>query len=164
MKTIYKLIGGTILAVALLTGCSDKPKEPTAEELQENAIAVETIAERTEEADLTAVVVHEVTDEEVQNAIHLMSHQKVKADTKWGAILLTQERVETLSKQIDDNKDSLKHYDTYRKILDKWVVGDFSEADKDHNAVWRLQNGNIGKANGLLTPQEELEFVEEHLR
>ncbi|AQY55047.1 hypothetical protein [Geobacillus phage TP-84] len=101
----------------------------------------------------------EWNDVQVQNAIHKMSHQKVLADVKWGAIKITKKRLETLSMIIDQNKDHLEHYDLYRDILDRWMEGDFSRADEDHNAIWELQGGTIGKAYGLQTKEEEQEFI-----
>ena len=35
-----------------------------------------------------------MTEEQVQDAIHQMSHQKVRAEKKWGFIPLTRERVD----------------------------------------------------------------------
>ncbi|UYL93873.1 hypothetical protein PK21_gp30 [Geobacillus phage vB_GthS_PK2.1] len=101
----------------------------------------------------------EWSDAQVQGAIHKMSHQKVLADVKWGAIKITKKRLETLSKIIDQNKDHLEHYDLYRDILDRWLEGDFSRADEDHNAIWELQGGTIGKAYGVQTKEEEQEFI-----
>lgn len=101
----------------------------------------------------------EWNDVQVQNAIHKMSHQKVLADVKWGAIQITKKRLETLSTIIDQNKDHLEHYDLYRDILDRWLKGDFSRADEDHNAIWELQDGTIGKAYGVQTKEEEQEFI-----
>ena len=47
------------------------------------------------------------------------------------------------------------------KIVTKWENGDFSEADEDHNYIWKLQKGTLGKARGLLSKEEELLFIEE---
>ncbi|WP_199860719.1 DUF6241 domain-containing protein [Oceanobacillus damuensis] len=33
----------------------------------------------------------------------------------------------------------------YRAILEKWAVDDFSEVDKDPNAIWEMQGGTIGE-------------------
>ncbi|WP_326977095.1 DUF6241 domain-containing protein [Bhargavaea cecembensis] len=46
-------------------------------------------------------------------------------------------------------------------IIAKWERGDFSEADKDHNYIWDLQDGTLGKARGLLGKEEELKFIGE---
>jgi hypothetical protein len=96
----------------------------------------------------------------VQNAIHGMSHQKVKADKKWGFIPMTQERIERLIEVVEYN--SYKHKTAYLDILYGWKEGDFSQVDKDHNTIWSFQNGTIGKATGILSPAEEKAFIEEY--
>ncbi|WP_411675014.1 DUF6241 domain-containing protein [Cytobacillus kochii] len=47
-------------------------------------------------------------------------------------------------------------------MLDKWSKGDFSNVDNDHNYFWSLQNGTIGKATGILSPEEEEAFIEKY--
>ncbi|AYP68843.1 hypothetical protein BpsM61_00069 [Bacillus phage vB_BpsM-61] len=101
-------------------------------------------------------------DAQVRRTIHHMSHQKIEANQKWGAIEITQERIETLSQIIDDREDRLKSYDTYREILDRWIVGDFSQADKDHNKIWKLQGGTVGEATGIASEKEEQAFIDRH--
>lgn len=105
---------------------------------------------------------HVATDDYIQDQIHHMTHQKVEAAQKWHSIFMTPEAVEELSAFIDENEDRLIHYKTYREILDRWVAGDFSQVDEDHNIVWRMQDGTIGRATGILSPQEELRFIEGH--
>ena len=102
----------------------------------------------------------DINEEELQNIIHSMSHQKVKAAQKWGAILLTQERVGLLLDVVKENEEHWKHPELYMDILNRWYIGDFSQADEDHNAIWTLQGGSIGKATGLLTPWEEKDFIQ----
>jgi hypothetical protein len=57
--------------------------------------------------------------------------------------------------------DDFTNEANHRKILTRWSEGDFTQADNDHNAIWKLQKGNIGEATRPLTPEEELKFVEE---
>ncbi len=97
---------------------------------------------------------------EVQIAIHKMSHQKIEADEKWGFLPLTQERIKRLIKVV--NSGNYEHKSLYLEILNRWSNGDFSQADKDHNAIWRLQGGSVGEATGVLSTEEEKAFIEEH--
>lgn len=99
-------------------------------------------------------------DQKVQKTIHAMTHQKVEADQKWTSIEMTKERIETLSQIIDQNESTLDYYGTYRSILDKWMEGNFDSVDRDHNSIWSLQNGTIGKATGIMSAEQEKEFVE----
>ncbi len=101
---------------------------------------------------------------EVQSAIHHMSHQKVEAEKKWGAILITEERVKRLYDVVVANQNEYKYANTYIKILERWLEGDFSQAVSDHNAIWELQDGNVGKATGLLSMKEEEKFIEKYMK
>ena len=48
----------------------------------------------------------------------------------------------------------------YLDILNSWRENDFSSAVSDCNSIWKIQGGTVGKAQGLLSEQEELEFIE----
>ncbi len=102
----------------------------------------------------------DMTEYSVQSAIHGMSHQKVKADDKWGFIPLTAERVARLKAVVEANEYEEKGL--YLDILNRWSNNDFSKVDHDHNAIWELQNGTIGRATGILSAEEEKAFIEEH--
>lgn len=97
-------------------------------------------------------------DRDYLEYIHLMAHQKVKADVKWGFFEITDERLDWLLEGLDERE--LEHEDVYRDILERWSKGDFSQADKDHNTVWEIQGGTVGKATGILSEAEEQAFIE----
>ncbi|WP_338471846.1 DUF6241 domain-containing protein [Niallia sp. XMNu-256] len=98
-----------------------------------------------------------MTEGKVQNVIHQMSHQKVRAEEKWGFIPLTMERVNRLIEVVNANQ--YEHEGVYLDILKRWKNNNFSHVDTDHNAVWSLQNGTVGKATGILTVEEEQQFI-----
>lgn len=104
----------------------------------------------------------EMTEKEVMDTIHKMSHQKIVSDKKWGAIPLTPKRVNRLLEVVNNN-----HYESkkvYQSILKRWAKKDFSRIDKDHNEIWDLQGGTIGKAVGISTPEEERKFIVENFK
>ncbi|MCQ2010665.1 MAG: DUF6241 domain-containing protein [Sporolactobacillus sp.] len=103
--------------------------------------------------------INDLTDDDMQLFIHEMAHQKVKADQKWGFILISKNRIDWLNRALDKNK--FTHEKTYRTILTRWKNGDFSKAVQDHNTIWKLQGGTIGKATGLLSASEEKQYIEE---
>lgn len=105
---------------------------------------------------------NDLSESAIQDAIHGMSHQKVSAEEKWGFLPLTQERVKRLLDVIERNESKYSHASTYLSILKRWENNDFSQADKDHNAVWKLQGGTIGKASGVLSLDEEKAFIKKH--
>ncbi|MBS3682003.1 hypothetical protein KGF86_17565 [Ornithinibacillus massiliensis] len=99
----------------------------------------------------------QLTDADYQEYIHGMSHQKVKAEQKWGFYQITPQRIHWLLEGLDAT--ALKHEEVYRTILEKWAKGDFTTADVDHNTIWEIQGGNIGRATGVLTPEEEEAYI-----
>jgi hypothetical protein len=98
-------------------------------------------------------------EEDVQSAIHRMSHQKIEADQKWGALPLTPERVNRLIQVVENNQKNYINADLYFDILKRWLKVDFSHVAQDHNAIWELQGGTIGRATGIATPEEEKAFL-----
>ncbi|SES75886.1 hypothetical protein SAMN05421676_101378 [Salinibacillus kushneri] len=100
----------------------------------------------------------ELRDVHFQEFIHGMSHQKVKASKKWGFYELHPKRVEWLLSALDQVE--VTHEAVYRDILVKWSERDFTEVDQDHNAIWELQNGTVGKATGILSAEEEQAYIE----
>ncbi|OCA88170.1 hypothetical protein A8F94_10195 [Bacillus sp. FJAT-27225] len=96
----------------------------------------------------------------MQNNIHFMSHQKVRADDKWGSVPLTEQRVDRLLAILEAKK--FKHEALYLDILTRWKEGDFSRVDKDHNAIWDLLGGTVGKAYGILSAEEEKKYIEKY--
>ncbi|WJY28049.1 DUF6241 domain-containing protein [Sporosarcina trichiuri] len=102
---------------------------------------------------------------EVENAIHDMSHQKVRAEDKWGFLPMTQDRVERLTEVVEKNKKKYgKNADVYLDILQRWSNDDFSAVDQDHNTIWDMQGGTVGKATGILTIEQEQEFIRKHYK
>ncbi len=106
-----------------------------------------------------------MTELDVQISIHAMSHQKVRAsdDEKWDLLLMTPERIERLITVVEaNNVQYRKNVDTYLEILNRWKNSDFSQADRDHNLVWEIQEGTRGRAIGIFTPEEEKDFIEQY--
>lgn len=101
-------------------------------------------------------------DYQVANAIHAMSHQKIVADKKWSFLPLTADRVTRLIDVIETNKSEYTNWRLYLKILTRWSENDFSQIDEEHNEIWELQGGNVGRATGILSYEEELEFIKKY--
>ena len=101
-------------------------------------------------------------ENEFQWIVHRMTHQKVAADEKDGATEMTPERIDQLLKTLDETNYVYK--DTYLGILKEWDKGNFENAVEAHNEILSLQDGTIGVATRLLTPEEEQEFIEKNFR
>src|SRR5690625_3699121 len=76
------------------------------------------------------IALEELTDADIQEYIHGMSHQKVIAEEKWGFYELLPSRIKWLLDGLDETTE-LKHKEIYEAILKKWEQGDFSTVDKD---------------------------------
>ena len=103
-------------------------------------------------------------EDEVMGAIHKMSHQKVESSKKWGAIPLTPGRVNQLLKVVQKNEKNYVNSSVYLDILERWSEGDFSTVDKDHNKIWNLQGGTVGKAVGILSAEDEKKYIEANFK
>ncbi|MCQ6275676.1 hypothetical protein JMM81_11975 [Bacillus sp. V3B] len=134
--------------------------QPTSEGQPDGGTFIEIQEERTES--IEAELPKDISEEQVQQIIHNMSHQKIRAEDKWGFTPLTLERVERLLEVVNANQ--YEQADLYLDILNRWKEADFSQADRDHNAIWRLQNGTIGEATGLLTIEEEQELIKKNFK
>lgn len=102
-----------------------------------------------------------IDDGVILGYIHRMSHQKVRAEEKWGFYLITDERIEWLLDAVKQNKDHLMYGDEYLEILTRWSESDFSKVVEEHNWVWKIQGGTDEKekATGILSEKEEREYI-----
>lgn len=97
--------------------------------------------------------------------VHGMTHQKVQADKKWGSSEITKDKVVKLYEVVENKKFNKTNIQRMLlDILEPWTRGDFSNAVTAHNRIWEYQDGNIGEATRLLTPQEEHAYIEKHFR
>lgn len=99
-----------------------------------------------------------ISEQDLRTVIHEMSHQKVDADQKWGKRLMEPDMVETLYLMLNNYR--YHNEDVYRAILQEWRKGNFQNAVEHHNIILELQNGTIGRATRLLTPEEEQIYIE----
>ncbi|WP_421381973.1 DUF6241 domain-containing protein [Bacillus salacetis] len=99
-----------------------------------------------------------IKEDIMQQYIHALSHQKVEAEKKWSFYEITDDRILYLLNELDYGDYTYK--ETYREILNRWYQKDFSEADRDHNRIWSLLGGTVGKAEGVLSKKEEKQFIE----
>jgi Family of unknown function (DUF6241) len=181
MRMSKKLVFGILGSVLLLTGLGvyiavgslDRPNEgvSSSETASESEDGEGSEAVTGEEGDggespdvagsinpFEAKVKTPLSENLVQQYIHAMSHQKVQAKEKWSFFKITDERIDFLFNQLEINK--YEHENLYESILKSWKEGDFSEADIHHNRVWKLQEGTIGEATGVLSPEAEETYLQ----
>lgn len=103
----------------------------------------------------------ELTDDTMEGDIidimHKMTHQKVKAEDKWGAIPLSEDTVSQVIEFL--GKSNFASKEALIDIANKWKSGDFQTIDDDHNYFWQWQGGTVGRAYGIMSPAEEEEFI-----
>ncbi|WP_050615206.1 DUF6241 domain-containing protein [Bacillus testis] len=100
------------------------------------------------------------SEETIIEAMHKMTHQKVRAKEKWGALEMNAANIQQIKNVLLADSNHFEERDKLLHLIEKWEKGDFTGIDEDHNKLWKLQKGNIGKATGILSPQEEKEFIE----
>lgn len=170
MKGRYK--GVIVLGIAALIGAAAyyyfQQSPSKSEEIAE-------IAEKIKERDETPAVEAEeppaksanaalpdMEETQVQTYLHHMTHQKVKADKKWGAVEMTPQNIGDLLVIVNANAKLYEHGQYYQTVLKEWQTGDFSNSVEVHNFIWNLQGGTVGRATGLLDEQEEQAYVEKN--
>ncbi|WP_335870597.1 DUF6241 domain-containing protein [Bacillus sp. 2205SS5-2] len=97
-----------------------------------------------------------ISEKLMKQYIHAMSHQKVKAE-KWSFYLQTEERIAYLLQQLEMKKYA--NEETYLAILHRWEQEDFSKVVQDHNDVWYLLGGTVGKATDVLSAEQEESYI-----
>ncbi|WP_251548628.1 DUF6241 domain-containing protein [Neobacillus muris] len=97
------------------------------------------------------------SQEAVLEAMNKMTHQKVKAEDKWGAIPMIPDTINQVYEIVSNSHFELKT--DLLEILDKWKNRDFSQVDADHNYIWNQQGGTVGRAYGIMSQSEEKTFV-----
>jgi Family of unknown function (DUF6241) len=102
----------------------------------------------------------DLSEKEILNYMHGMSHQKVVAEEKWIHYEMTNERIQFLISIVENG--NYKNGELFMDILQRWAEGDFQRADKDHNKIWSLQGGNVGEATGVMTSEEEQQYLEDN--
>jgi hypothetical protein len=97
------------------------------------------------------------TEYKVIEVMHKMTHQKVKADEKWGAIPMVPDTINRVYEIVNNSDYDRK--DQLLAILEKWKAGNFAAVDDDHNYFWQYQGGTVGQAHGILSKAEEETFI-----
>ncbi|KON67691.1 hypothetical protein AKG34_01780 [Peribacillus butanolivorans] len=135
--------------------------EITAMDVTKNEDAKEDMKEQTSEIggvqDETGLSQNS-TQEEVMDVMHHLTHQKVIAEEKWGAVEMNSENINAVYEIVNDSDFMLKG--DLLNIVTGWKEGNFDNVAQDHNYFWEYQNGTVGRATGTLNSNEEAKFIE----
>jgi CBS domain-containing protein len=102
----------------------------------------------------------ESTEEEVIAVMHKMTHQKVRAERKIGAIPMVEETINQVNDIVANSSFATK--EELLDIVGIWKKGWFHNIDLNHNFLWKQQEGSVGRAYGILSSAEEKEFIREN--
>ncbi|WP_341201838.1 DUF6241 domain-containing protein [Planomicrobium okeanokoites] len=174
MKKVLQTILFSLIGLLLLSGAGywfvqdfleDDGGEisKVAKEIEQREVSAET-TEATEETKTVDKTDADMDEERVQIYLHQMTHQKITADKKRGAVEMSEENIGNMLKIVKENYDHYKHSDFYEKTLLSWQEGDFSNAVSVHNTIWNWHNGTVGRATGLMSAEQEAEYVEKNFR
>ncbi|MBO0959880.1 hypothetical protein J1P26_09095 [Neobacillus sp. MM2021_6] len=102
----------------------------------------------------------ESTEVDVMNVMHKMTHQKVRAEKKLGAIPMVEDTVNQVVEVVSSS--NFVNKEKMLEIAENWKKGQFNYIAADHNFLWKQQEGSVGRAYGVLGLAEEKEFVQEN--
>lgn len=100
-----------------------------------------------QEDDITGQELKVRPEEEVWEELHKMANTKIVAEEIWGRIEITEEKCDELIKEV--SLSSYSHKEEMLRMLNNWKADDFRNAVAEHNYVWELLGGTIGKAYDL---------------
>lgn len=96
-------------------------------------------------------------------AMHLMTHQKILATEKAGAIPMTHDNLKEVREYLellrDKNKIKSEDYLQLGRIIERWEQAIFDEIDKEQDLLLEEMYAVIGFSNGLATRAEEELFI-----
>ncbi|WP_214734448.1 DUF6241 domain-containing protein [Exiguobacterium sp. s154] len=95
--------------------------------------------------------------------MHLMTHQKILAKEKAGAIPMTHDNLKEVRDYLellrDKNKIKNDDYLQLGGIIERWEQAIFDEIDKEQDVLLEEMYAAIGFSNGLATRAEEELFI-----
>lgn len=138
-----------------------QPESAPSEEAWDPDAAPEQVA-KVEGATTTFPVDQSSTEQEVMDTMHFMTHQKVMAEKKTGAVEMSKENIEEIYSILQSSGFERKK--TLLEIAAKWRNDNFIYIIEDHNYFWELDAGQVGKAYRVLKPSDEERFIENNFR
>lgn len=100
------------------------------------------------------------SEQELLEILHKMTHQKVRAQKKWGFIQMTEVNLIAVKEVLEENP-ILNENINMLEMVNTWLNNEFSNIVADHNSLWGEKEGTVGKAYGRLSQAEEEALVKE---
>ena len=174
MKTTLLTIIISILALAVIGGAGywfiqdfssndEGDIKAVAEQIEERQVSGAT-AEAVDTENTDDKPVPDMEEGQLQTYLHQMTHQKIVAAKKIGAIEMSDENIGNMLKIVKENENLYKHSEFYLETLAAWEKGDFSNSVSVHNTIWGWHKGTVGRATGLMSAEQEKAFVENNFK
>jgi hypothetical protein len=100
------------------------------------------------------------SEEDIAEILHNMTHQKVRSEEKWEFVQMTEVNLLAVKEVLQKNPGFNQNIDFLAVVTD-WLNDDFSNIVAEHNLIWKMKDGSVGKAYGILSPSEEQALVKE---
>ena len=97
---------------------------------------------------------------DVFEILHNMTHQKVRSEEKWGFVHINEVNLLAVKEVLKENPSFNQNIDMLSIVTD-WLNNDFSNIVAEHNSIWKMKDGSVGKAYGILSPSEEAALVKQ---
>ena len=134
--------------------------------INDDSVYVDYEASESLDRELGGQVIYNWDEKRFAEVLHKMTHQKVRAAKKIGAIQITEKRIKTLQKALQQNKKKYKHTKLYEEILNEWSNGDFSHVVKQHNELLHIidKDNHDSIAISKMSKAEENQFIKENFK
>ncbi|MGQ3380752.1 DUF6241 domain-containing protein [Priestia endophytica] len=177
MKKFLKVMSLTLLALIVVgfvvlklmdntneqevqTEDSNSVETTKQENPEKSQVADENTNKKTHEQDKAFEVPENPTGKDIESIMHKMTHQKVRAERKTGAVRMTPEAIDEVIELINDVQPS--NSQELLKMANHWKNGNYEHIVEEHNYFWSREGGNIGKAYGRASLMEENEFIRQN--
>jgi len=100
------------------------------------------------------------SENELLEILHKMTHQKVRAQKKWGFIQMTEVNLIAVKEVLEENPIFNENINML-EMVSTWLNNEFTNIVADHNLLWGEKEGTVGKAYGRLSQAEEEALVKE---
>lgn len=97
---------------------------------------------------------------ELYEILHNMTHQKVRSEEKWGFVHMNEVNLLAVKEVLQENPAFNQNINMLA-IVTGWINNDFGNIVAEHNSIWEMKDGSVGKAYGILSPNEEAALVKE---
>lgn len=148
-------LGGAVAGAYSLIDTLLGDKEVKASELVLNKTITRAAELRADNQEVTVTM----SGDDILQSMNQMTHQKVHADQKWGAVEMTKGNIGEVKILLEKSNFTGKDKKILSEMLDRWEMGNFENIVQDHNTIWNMQGGSIGVATDKMTAEEEKEYV-----